>query len=74
MSHTYFLFRPQEESQVIYHLPSAAVCPAMTYAFDATQGSWYIRDTKQARWLNMDPEGVPEPYRLELLLLRAAYP
>ena len=74
MSHTYYLFRPSEESQVIDFLPSAIKCPEWTYVYDATQAYWYIRDTKQARWLNVLEEGVPEACRLELLLLQAIQP
>ena len=76
-----FLFEPDAPAAVHSLLPIAAAHPPFTYVFmnkgPATglgSRGWYIRDTKNAQWLKMVDEGVPENYRLELLLLQAAYP
>lgn len=70
----FYVFRPNEESQICTNLPSSNRVPEWTYVYDAHQAHWYVRDTKQVRWLNILAEGVPEAYRLELLLLQTTYP
>ena len=77
----YFLFEPDAPAAVHTKPPLAQSHPHWTYVYalnGTTSGlgkdGWYIRDTKNAQWLAVMPEGVPENYRLELLLLQAAHP
>ena len=77
----YFLFEPDAPAAVHTQPPIAQSHPHWTYVYafrGTTSGlgkdGWYIRDTKNAQWLAVMPEGVPENYRLELLLLQAAHP
>ena len=72
----FFLFEPDAPAAVHAQPPIAQAHPQWTYMYATKQGlnTWYIRDTKQVRWLIIQPEGVPETYRAQVLLLVAAYP
>lgn len=72
----YFLFEPDAPAAVHTVQPLSQAHPQWTYMYATEQGlnKWFIRDTKNAQWLAVMPEGVPENYRLELLLLQAAHP
>ena len=72
----YFLFEPDAPAAVHTWRPLPQSHPHWTYMYVAGLGmdKWFIRDTKNAQWLAVMPEGVPENYRLELLLLQAAHP
>ena len=72
----YFLFEPDAPVAVPTRQPFAENHPYWTYMYVAGLGmdKWFIRDTKQVRWLEVQPEGVPETYRAQVLLLVAAYP
>ena len=74
----YFLFEPDAPSAVHTQPPIAQSHPHWTYMYVQLRGNgsngWYIRDTKQFQWLRILDAGVPENYRLELLLLQAAHP
>ncbi len=73
----YFLFEPDAPAAVHSEVPHAAAHPPFTYIYNRKSNAlvgWYIRDTKHTQWLPIVDEGVPENYRLELLLLMAAHP
>ena len=71
----YFLFEPDAPAAVHELMPLAASHPHWTYVYQTgPRGGWYTRDTRVTQWLPMVDAGVPENYRLELLLLQAAHP
>ena len=76
-----FLFEPDAPAAVHEGVPIAAAHPPFTYvymckgpAIGLGSRGWYVRNTKNAQWLKIMDEGVPDHYRLEVLLLLAAYP
>lgn len=73
----YFLFEPGVPTAVHTQLPLPGSHLPMSYCHrpGSDKGThWLVRDPKQPQWLPIFDEGVPEHYRLEVLLLLAAYP
>lgn len=75
----YFLFEPDTPVTVHDRCPIPSAHSPMSYCYQPVSAynkgmHWLVRNPKQLQWFPILDEGVPERYRLEVLLLLAAYP